>query len=85
MKSMKLSYKLAGGFGSLMLIAAVLGIANYYSSNRSAQSVQNLTTNKLPAVQAVLTMKDAGNISMRTRGTGMPSTNGHGEPNFRDA
>ena len=58
---MKLSTKLTTGFGSLMAIAAVLGAASYYSSNRNARSIGFLAAEELPAVQALLTMKDAGN------------------------
>lgn len=59
---MKLSSKLGAGFGSLMLIAASLGIVSNYSSNRNAQSIQNLATNQLPAIRAVLTIENAGNV-----------------------
>ncbi|MBI5822109.1 MAG: bacteriohemerythrin [Verrucomicrobia bacterium] len=62
MKNLKLSIKLALGFGCMIALAVVLGLAGYYSSARNSQTIHNLTVYQLPGVQALLTMRLQGNI-----------------------
>ena len=61
-KSTTLGARLALGFGSLMLIAGILGLANYYSASRNAQSLQHVTGKAMPAVESLLTLSDQFNI-----------------------
>ena len=60
-KNTKLSTKLGLGFGSLMLIAAVLGIAGYYSTVRNLGNMQAVTAEAMPAVENLLTLSDQFN------------------------
>ena len=60
--SAKLSTKLAVGFGSLMLIALILGAASFYSTSRNAQTIREITGKTLPAVEALLTMSEQANV-----------------------
>ena len=59
--NLKLSTKLALGFGGMMLIALVLGISGYYSSTRNAQTITTLTSVEMPAVKALLTICEGAN------------------------
>ncbi|MBI5822108.1 MAG: MCP four helix bundle domain-containing protein [Verrucomicrobia bacterium] len=62
MKNLKLSIKLALGFGCMIALAVVLGLAGYYSSARNSQTIHNLTAYQLPGVQALLTIGEQANV-----------------------
>ena len=60
-KSTKLSVRLTLGFGSLVLIAAILGAASYHSTSRNAQTIATVTRVEMPAVKALLTVCEGAN------------------------
>ena len=57
----KLSTKLACGFGSLMLVAAVLGIAGYHSAWRNERTIHRMAAKSLPSVESLLTIGEQAN------------------------
>ncbi|HEY3325190.1 MAG TPA: methyl-accepting chemotaxis protein [Planctomycetota bacterium] len=57
---MKLGMKIACGFGVMVLLVLVLGIAGYYSSAKNADSVDTIGMSCLPGVNAVQTIESAG-------------------------
>ena len=59
---LKLSLRLALGFGTVTMIAALLGAMGYYSATRSAVTLSNLNDAVIPSTEAVLTMKEQANL-----------------------
>ena len=57
---MKLGHKIALGFGSLIAIAMGLGAVAYYGALAGNRSVLELSTETLPAVQSLQTIKLCG-------------------------
>ena len=62
MKKLKLSLKLALGYGSITAIAVLLGLGGYYSSWTNARTIHAVADDKLPSVQALLTMGEQLNV-----------------------
>ncbi len=61
-KHLKLSAKLALGFSSLILITVVLGATGYYSSSRSNQTISRVTTNSIPGLESLLTIRQQATV-----------------------
>ncbi len=62
MKSMKLGAKLALGFGCIALIALLLGGLSYFGATVNARNIDTLTTESMPAQQALLTFQDRADV-----------------------
>jgi methyl-accepting chemotaxis protein len=61
MKNIKLGTKLALGFGSVLLIAMLLGGAGYYGSSKNIAEIKKVGTEDLPGIESMLTMCEKAN------------------------
>lgn len=59
MRKATLGTKIALGFGALMLIALLLGAMGYYQAATSGQTILELSSDRLPAVESLLAIKEA--------------------------
>jgi methyl-accepting chemotaxis protein len=59
MRKLKLTTKLAIGFGSVILVVLVLGSLGYYSARKNAESINSIGSEELPAVECLLRIKEA--------------------------
>jgi len=59
-RNMKLGTKIALGFGLLIVMATILGVTGYYNSVCSTRAVHELGVVRLPSVESMLVIKQAG-------------------------
>ena len=58
LKDVKLATRLALGFGSMVAMVVLVGIASYYSLSQNTKTIGELATDSLPSVQSILTLRD---------------------------
>lgn len=59
LSNLRLSTKLTFGFGLLTFVALGLGALGYYGASRNASSISDIGIVRMPAVEAVLNLKEA--------------------------
>ncbi len=57
--NMNLQTKLMAGFGSVALICTLIGLVGWYGANKLEDSIQDTGEHKLPAMQTILSLKEA--------------------------